>query len=70
MTWNAPLDNGGVAITGYKISKKEPEGYLTLVQNTLNTKTWYVHSNLSPATTYTYKITAGKYFTAGKISKM
>jgi len=59
MTWNAPLDNGGLAITGYKISQKIGTNiYRTLSDDTKNTKTWYVHSNLAAGTTYAYKVTA------------
>jgi len=59
MTWKAPLDNGGLAITGYKISQKVGSNmYHTLVDDTKSTKTSYLHSNLMAGTTYTYKVSA------------
>ncbi len=59
MTWKAPLDNGGLAITGYKISQKVGSNmYHTLVDDTKSTKTSYLHSNLMAGATYTYKVSA------------
>ena len=63
MTWTAPLDNGGLEISGYKISQKVSATgsstiFQTLIADTKNTKTWYVHQNLAEGTTHTYKVTA------------
>jgi len=57
MTWKAPIDNGGLTITGYKISQKIGSNtYRTLVDDTKSTTTSYLHSNLTAGVMYTYKI--------------
>ena len=57
MTWKAPIDNGGLAITGYKISQKVGSNtYRTLVDDTKSTNTSYLHSNLTADVMYTYKV--------------
>jgi len=59
LTWNAPTDDGGKQITGYKIEVKVGSGsYTTLVINTGTTSRTYSHAGLSSDTKYTYLIYA------------
>ncbi|WP_179367912.1 fibronectin type III domain-containing protein [Candidatus Nitrosotenuis sp. DW1] len=59
LSWNAPSNNGGYPITGYKIEYKKGTGsYISLVSNTANATTSYSHTGLTTGTTYTYKISA------------
>jgi len=58
LTWNRPSD-GGSDITGYKIEVKENSGsYSVLDDNTKSTSTTFSHTNLTPDTKYTYKVSA------------
>src|SRR5437867_1166100 len=58
LTWTAPTDNGGSAITGYKIERSTDGGstWSTLVANTGNTATMYSDTGLTHATAYTYRV--------------
>src|SRR3989442_677388 len=60
LTWTAPTDNGGSAITGYKIERSTNGGttWSTLVANTGNTATAYSDTGLAHTTTYTYRVSA------------
>jgi predicted phage tail protein len=59
LSWTAPQDNGGSAITGYKIEYKSGSGsYLVLIANTASTVTSYLHTGLTTDTTYTYRVSA------------
>src|SRR3990172_7922309 len=59
LSWNAPSDNGGSAITGYKIEEKVGTGSFTvIVANTGNTNTSYSRTGLTAGMTYTYKVSA------------
>ncbi|TLX69523.1 MAG: fibronectin type III domain-containing protein, partial [Thaumarchaeota archaeon] len=60
LSWNAPANNGGSAITGYKIERSTDSGstWFTLVANTGSTSTTYSDSGLIPTTTYTYRVSA------------
>jgi sugar lactone lactonase YvrE len=58
LSWSKPSD-GGSSITGYKIEVKEnSNSYSILVENTKSTSTTYSHTNLTPNTKYTYKVSA------------
>src|SRR5574342_49881 len=60
LSWTAPVDNGGSAITGYKIEvKKLPDTYpvTPLVANTGSTATSYSHTGVTSGQ-YVYKISA------------
>lgn len=59
LSWNAPSNNGGSAITGYKIEVKKGTGsFETLVTNTANTSTIYSHTGLTAGTVYYYRVSA------------
>ena len=59
LSWITPSDNGGSAITGYKV-ERSPDGsrWSTIISNTGNTGTTYSDTGLSPNTTYTYRVSA------------
>src|SRR5205823_4825017 len=60
LTWTAPTDNGGSAITGYKIERSTDGGstWSTLVANTGISGTTYSDPGLAHTTTYTYRVSA------------
>jgi len=59
LVWNAPTNDGGSPITGYKIDVKTGTGeYVTLKDNTGSTARTYTHAERTPGTTYTYKVYA------------
>lgn len=60
LVWNAPSNNGGSSITGYKIERSTNGGnsWSTLVSNTGSTNTLYADTGLSSSTTYTYRVSA------------
>jgi titin len=59
LTWTAPTNTGGSAITGYKIEFKIiPNNYSVLVPTTGNATTSYTHSGLITGKTYIYKVSA------------
>jgi len=57
--WKAPSNNGGYAITGYKIESKVGAGtYATLIPDTLSTSTSYSHTGLTTNQVYFYRVYA------------
>src|SRR5439155_332826 len=60
LSWNTPSNNGGSAITGYKIERSTNNGstWSVLVSNTGSTGTTYSNTGLSPDTTYLYRVSA------------
>lgn len=60
LTWNAPSNNGGAAITGYEIERSTDGGntWSTIVANTGSTSTNYSDAGLTSNTTYTYRVSA------------
>ena len=60
LTWTAPADDGGSAITGYKIEVSEDHGatWTVRVSNTGKTDTVYTHSGLEASTSRNYRVSA------------
>ena len=57
LSWEPPATFDGPSVTGYKIEfKTGTEDFTDLVDNTALTS--YLHSGLTPGTTYTYRISA------------
>jgi len=57
--WNAPSNNGGPLVSGYKIEEKAGTGsYSIVVANTGNTNTSYSRTGLTTGTAYTYRVSA------------
>jgi fibronectin type 3 domain-containing protein len=60
LSWTAPSNNGGSAITGYKIERSNDGGstWSIPVANASPTVTTYSDTGLSLGTTYTYRVSA------------
>ena len=60
LSWDAPADNGGARITGYKIEVSEDGGstWDDLEDNTRNADTTYSHIGLNLGTTRHYRVSA------------
>ncbi len=60
LSWNAPTNNGGSVITGYKIERSIDNGstWSTVVSNTGSIETTYSDTGLASNTTYTYRVSA------------
>ncbi|MGI0088620.1 MAG: fibronectin type III domain-containing protein [Nitrosotalea sp.] len=60
LSWTAPANNGGSAITGYMIERSIDNGttWSTVVANTESTSTTYSDTGLVHSTTYTYRVSA------------
>jgi titin len=59
LSWSAPSNNGGSAITGYKIESKKGTGsFEVIVPNTGNAVTSYAHAGLTTGTQYYYRVYA------------
>ena len=60
LTWDAPADNNGAAVTGYYIEVSDDAGstWTDLVANTGSTATTYPHPGLNPNTTRHYRVSA------------
>ena len=60
LTWTAPTDNGGAAITGYRIEARTGTlaDWAALVADTKTTKTDTTHTGLTPSTPWSYRVSA------------
>jgi hypothetical protein len=59
ITWTAPADNGGQAVSSYRIQRSTDNiNYSTIVASTGNTLVTYTDSGLTPGTTYYYRVAA------------
>ncbi len=59
LSWTAPTNTGGAAITGYQIeSSPTGDSWTSLVANTGVTTTTYAHTGLSGGTTVHYRVSA------------
>src|SRR5207253_365218 len=59
LSWTAPADVGGSAITGYKIERStDGVTFSTIISNTGSASTAFSDSGLAPSTTYTYRVSA------------
>ena len=60
LSWTAPSNDGGSAITGYDIERSTDNGntWSTLQLNTSSIATSYNDTGLAPSTTYTYRVSA------------
>ena len=59
LTWSVPVDDGNSEITGYKIeSKKDNGSFGTIVEETQDSSTTYLHSGLVEGSKYSYRVSA------------
>ena len=59
LVWRAPEYTGGIPITGYQIEMSlDGRAWTVLVENTGSRETSYQHSDLTPSTTYYYRVAA------------
>jgi titin len=60
LSWTTPGDDGGSAITGYRIDRESPEGggFATIVADTGSTMTTYSDATVSGGTEYNYQVFA------------
>ena len=71
LEWAAPDYDGGAPVTGYLIEVFEGSGdWQILTGNTRSTSTNYAHTDLDPASTLTYRVTAINAAGAGSPSNM
>ncbi len=72
LSWQAPADDGGARITGYRIevSADGGRGWEDLAANTRATTTAYTHSGLAPASTRHYRVSAVNRIGVGDASRV
>ena len=72
LSWQAPSDDGGARITGYRIEVSDDGGrsWEDLVGNTRTTATAYTHSGLAPASTRHYRVSAVNRVGVGEASRV
>ena len=72
LSWQAPSDDGGARITGYRIEVSADGGrsWEDLVANTRTTATVYTHSGLAPASTRHYRVSAINRIGVGNASRV
>ena len=60
LSWTAPSNNGGSAITGYMIERSANNGttWSSIVNNTGSASTAYSNTGLNPSTSYSYRVSA------------
>jgi fibronectin type 3 domain-containing protein len=69
LTWEAPEDDGGWTITGYKVYRGTSEGSLSLLA-TLGNVTTYLDSSVTNGQTYYYKVSAVNEFGEGPATEI
>jgi hypothetical protein len=59
ITWTAPADNGGQAVTSYRIQRSTDNiNFSTIVASTGTTSLTYTNTGLTPGTKYYYRVAA------------
>ena len=71
LAWEAPTNDGGEDITGYKIeTSTDGTAFTNLVDNTNNTSSTYSHTGLAAGTTRYYKVSATNAIGTGTASNI
>ena len=72
LSWQAPTDDGGAQVTGYRVQVSDNGGatWQDLVANTRSTRTTYSHSGLEPASTRHYRVSAINRIGVGRASSV
>ncbi len=72
LAWQAPTDDGGAQVTGYRIQVSDNGGatWQDLVANTRSTRATYSHTGLEPATTRHYRVSAINRIGVGRASSV
>ena len=72
LSWQAPSDDGGARITGYRIEVSDDgaRSWEDLVANTRTTATVHTHSGLEPASTRHYRVSAINRIGVGNASRV